>query len=125
MVLIVDDDPTFLEAAQVLLSLGPDVRFARDSEQAKMQLGNAANGFSLLMIDLDLPGQDGFSLIREVRKRFPSIPVVAVSDALKSHVIESAKVIGAAETLQKPIDKDWTAAIARVRAKYGKPSTSF
>src|SRR3954447_18024482 len=79
----------------------------------------------LLMIDLDLPGQDGFSLIREVRKHFPSIPVVAVSGALKPHVIESEKVIGAAETLQKPIDKDWTAAIARVRAKYGKPSTSF
>jgi len=117
MLLIVDDDPTFLERAEELLKgEGRGIFFARNAEHAKELIGTIGDGFSVVIIDLDLPGQDGFSLISEMRLRFPELPVIAMSGVFQKHVLESAKLLGAAETLEKPIGPEWTSAIARARA---------
>jgi two-component system, response regulator AauR len=117
MLLIVDDDPTFLERAEELLDgVGRGIFFARNAEHARELMGTVGDGFSVVMIDLDLPGQDGFSLIAEMRRRFPTLPVIAISGVVQKHVLESAKLLGAADTLQKPIGPEWTSTIARVRS---------
>ena len=69
--------------------------------------------FSLVMIDLDLPGQDGFSLISEMHTYFPDLPVIAIIGILQDDVLESAKLVGAADTLHKPITPAWKVAMAR------------
>jgi len=84
MLLIVDDDPTFLERAEeLLLGESRGIFFARNAEHAKELLGTVGDGFSVVMIDLDLPGQDGFSLISptfavrvSVEPRSPRLRVV-------------------------------------------------
>jgi CheY-like chemotaxis protein len=117
MLLIVDDDPTFLESAQELLrGEGKGIFFARNAEHAKELMGAVGDGVSVVMIDLDLPGQDGFSLISEMRRHFPDVPIIAISGVVHKHVLESARLLGAAETLEKPIGPKWRSAIARVRA---------
>jgi len=117
MLLIVDDDPTFLERAEELLQgEGRGIFFARNAEHAKELMGTVGDGFSVVMIDLDLPGQDGFSLIAEIRREFPKLPVIAISGVFQKHVLESAKLVGAADILQKPISPEWSSTIARVRA---------
>jgi len=116
VLLIVDDDPRFLQEAEQLLDENRGVFFARDAEHAKQLMGSVGEGFSVLMIDLDLPGQDGFSLIREFRQQFPELPVIAISGVFQAHVLESAKLVGAAEALRKPINAEWLAAIRRVRS---------
>src|SRR5581483_5709866 len=117
MLLIVDDDPTFLQRAQELIrDFGRGIVFAGNAEQAKDLMGTVGAGFSVVMIDLDLPGQDGFSLISEMRTQFPDLPVIAISGVFHRHVLESAKLLGAADTLEKPICPEWNATIARVRA---------
>jgi len=117
MLLIVDDDPMFLERAEeLLLGEGKGIFFARDAEHAKELMGAVGEGFSVVMIDLDLPGQDGFSLISEMRRHFPNLPIIAISGVFQKHVLESAKLLGAAEALEKPIGPEWRSAIARVRA---------
>jgi CheY-like chemotaxis protein len=115
VLLIVDDDPRFLQEAEQLLDEHKGVFFARDAEHAKQLMGSVGEGFSVLMIDLDLPGQDGFSLIREFRQQFPDLPVIAISGVFQRHVLESAKLVGAAEALQKPITPEWNQAIQRAR----------
>jgi len=117
MLLLVDDDPTFLEKAQDLLDDGArGIFFAGNAEHAKDLMGAVGAGFTVVMVDLDLPGQDGFSLISDMRRHFPDLPVIAVSGVFQKHVLESARLIGAAETLSKPISPEWKAAISRVRA---------
>jgi CheY-like chemotaxis protein len=117
MLLIVDDDPTFLERAQELLPYeGRGIFFAGNAEHAKELMGTVGDGFSVVMIDLDLPGQDGFSLISEMRRQFPDLPVIAISGVFQKHVLESAKLLGAADTLSKPIGPEWTTTLQRVRA---------
>jgi CheY-like chemotaxis protein len=117
MLLIVDDDPTFLERAEELLhGEGRGIFFARNAEHAKELMGTVGDGFSVVLIDLDLPGQDGFSLISEMRRHFPKLPIIAISGVFQKHVLESAKLLGVAAILEKPIGPEWSSTIARVRA---------
>jgi CheY-like chemotaxis protein len=118
MLLIVDDDPAFLNDAQYLLADScRHVYFAANARQAWSLMATVGADFSVVMVDLDLPGDDGFSLIRELRRRFPDLPVIAISGVYQKDVLESAKVLGAVETLQKPVTSEWRSTIARVRAK--------
>jgi len=120
MLLIVDDDPTFLERAQeVLRDETKGIFFAGNAAHAKELMGMVGDGFSVIMVDLDLPGQDGFSLIGDIRSHFPRLAIIAISGVFQKHVLESAKLVGAAETLQKPIGPEWAATLARVRAAAG------
>jgi CheY-like chemotaxis protein len=116
MLLLVDDDPTFLEKAQDLLrDAAKGIFFAANAEHAKKLMGAVGAGFSLVLVDLDLPGQDGFSLIAEMRRHFPDLPIIAISGAFQKHVLESALLVGAAGILQKPIGPEWNSTIARLR----------
>jgi len=118
MLLIVDDDPTFLEKAEALLDVGRGVFFARNAEHARELMGTVGAEFSVALIDLDLPGQDGFSFIAEVRKHYPDLPVIAISGVCQRDVLDSAMLLGATDPLQKPISPECNATIARVRAKF-------
>jgi len=118
MVLVVDDDPNFLEQAMQSLNSGKGLFIARDAKQAKELMGCVGAAFSLVLIDLDLPGQDGFSLIHEMRAAFPDLPVIAISGVCQHDVLESAKLMGATAALSKPIDSAWNLAIAEAKSKH-------
>src|ERR1051325_5206230 len=108
MLLIVDDDPAFLVKAQDLLDeKRHNIYFARDAQQARSLMGSVGADFTLVRIDLDLPGQDGFSLIAEMRRNFPDLPIVAVSGVYQASALESARALGAAEVLSKPVTAEW------------------
>jgi two-component system response regulator TctD len=113
MLLIVDDDPAFLAQAERLLDRGRGVFMAGDGQQAKELIRAVGAAFSAVLVDLNLPGQDGFSLIRELREAFPDLPVIAISGVCSRAALDSARIIGAADALPKPIDHTWKAAIAR------------
>jgi DNA-binding response OmpR family regulator len=71
MLLIVDDDPKFLETAEQAFTERGGVLFALDAEQARSLMGTVGVGFSAALIDLSLPTVDGFTLIREMRRQLP------------------------------------------------------
>jgi CheY-like chemotaxis protein len=119
MLLIVDDDPRFLEAAERMLNPGRGVFFAGNARHAKQLIRIIGDALSVVLIDLDLPGEDGFSLIRELRDAFPDLPLIAISGVVPRDVLESAKALGAAEALPKPINSAWNAAIDRARSQRG------
>lgn len=117
MILIVDDDPSFLAAAQRTLARHRDTIVARTAAQARDLIRSVGGSVSLVLVDLDLPDEDGFSLIRDLRGRFPDLPVIAISGVSHFHILESAKLLGATEVLEKPIGPDWPGAIERVRTR--------
>ena len=116
MILLVDDDPGFLDQAEHLLGPNRGIFFAGNAKDAKALMSSVGAAFTVVMIDLDLPGQDGFSLIAEMRRNFPDLPVVAISGVFAEHVLESAKAVGAVDVLRKPIGPAWQTTIARIRA---------
>ena len=101
-----------------VLNGGRGVFLAGDAQQAKDLMSSVGEAFSVVLVDLDLPGQDGFSLIGELRAAFPKLPVIAMSGVCQGAALQSAKLVGAADALAKPIDLTWLTAIARER--FGK-----
>ena len=117
MLLVVDDDPDFLGTAERLLNTGRGVFLAGNAEQAKYLVGTVGDAFSVALVDLDMPVEDGFALIAEMHRDYPGLPVIAISGVLQSFVLESAKYLGAFDALQKPITPEWLDTIARARSR--------
>ena len=114
MILIVDDDPSFLERAKEILNRARQVFLASTSRQAF----NLAQdlGFSVVLVDLDLNGEDGIALIRKIRANVPELPIIAIGDRFDQATRDFAQELGIAELLQKPITPEWKPVVERVRA---------
>ena len=114
MILVVDDDPVFLEKASEILNRDRKVFVAGDAKHAFELAKNL--GFSVVLVDLDLEREDGLVLIRRIHESFPGLPIIAVSATPKKIVLELAKEFGAVEILQKPITAQWKPVVERIRA---------
>jgi two-component system cell cycle response regulator len=79
-VLVVEDNPANLELAVVLLRAGGfEVATARDGPAGLAEA--ARNPPDLVLLDLQMPGMDGFEVLRRLRQdgRAARVPVVAVT----------------------------------------------
>jgi CheY-like chemotaxis protein len=115
MLLIVDDDPEFLEKATQVLEHDRGIFLAADGTRARQLVDLLGTGLTVALVDLDLPGEDGFTVIRELRRRAPGLAIIAVSGVFQQNVLDSAKALGASETLRKPIGPEWMSTISALR----------
>lgn len=77
-VLVVDDDPSVLEISSLVFKgKGYEVRTASDGFKALIELRRS--GPDVIVSDLSMPNMSGFELLSVVRRRFPHIPIVAIS----------------------------------------------
>jgi DNA-binding NarL/FixJ family response regulator len=86
-VLVVDDHPLILEALRhVLAQLETDLEvYEAASAEAGRRLVDEHPDASLALLDLTLPGADGFELLADFRAAHPAVPVVVLS-ASERHV---------------------------------------
>jgi len=115
MILVVDDDFSFLELASKLLNRDRQVFLATDAKQA-FELAKHL-GFSVALVDLDLKGKEGLSLIQRLRESFPEISIIAINTTLTGGELDAARKLGVAEVLQKPITPAWKPLVERLRAR--------
>jgi CheY-like chemotaxis protein len=79
-ILVVDDDDHVRESLRMLFtSCGYDVRTAENGFDALLQLKTSLP--AIITSDLNMPQMSGFEFLSVVRRRFPHIPVVAISGA--------------------------------------------
>jgi len=80
-ILVADDEPdVLLVEAKHLRAEGFEVVTATDGLDASAKL--AGGGFDLVVLDLTMPGKDGFALLKELRDLTPAgkwIPAIIVS----------------------------------------------
>jgi DNA-binding response OmpR family regulator len=103
-ILLVDDDPTLLSVlSRRLTREGLDVRTASSGQEALSALERAWP--ALLVVDLMMPGMDGFELCRRV-KRIADLPIIVLSavDASESKVRALEEY--AEDYVTKPFDPD-------------------
>src|SRR4051812_44057860 len=80
LILVVDDERNVRDTtALVLRSAGYDVNTAEDGFDALLQMRNAVP--DVIISDLNMPQMSGFEFLSVVRRRFPEIPVIAISGA--------------------------------------------
>jgi len=107
-VLLIDDDDTVRDAVRFgLLKLKHTVVATNDGREALRLFRDSPT--DLVITDLVMPEHDGFETIRDFRKEFPKIPIIAMSGGGKigaGEYLAIAKKLGASETLTKPFSVD-------------------
>jgi DNA-binding NarL/FixJ family response regulator len=101
-VLLVDDDPFFVEALSTLLA--PDERISIVGSA-----GNGAEGLALteelrpdvVLMDVHMPVMDGFEATRRIRNSFPGTRVVFLTSTSSPEIAEQAFLSGADGFLTK------------------------
>ncbi|HXH27509.1 MAG TPA: fused response regulator/phosphatase [Candidatus Polarisedimenticolia bacterium] len=79
-ILVVDDEPAMLRTVSRILSPRYDVQGFSDGAQALASF--RATPYDLAIIDVRMPGMDGFELMREIKKVNPRIEVILVTGSV-------------------------------------------
>ncbi|HZI84985.1 MAG TPA: response regulator transcription factor [Casimicrobiaceae bacterium] len=96
-ILVVDDHPLIQQALRYVLSaLDPTLEFveAQDASEAHAALSREPDT-DLILLDLALPGCDGFELLAELRREWPGMPVLVLSATHDRDTVEHALDLGA------------------------------
>jgi len=106
-ILLVDDSATMLMSMEgVLKRAGFGVTTATNGKSALQEISNSAP--DLMITDLNMPGMDGITLIKEAKKtlamRFK--PVLMLTTESQQAKRDEAKVAGATGWLVKPVQPD-------------------
>ena len=105
MILLVEDNEANQMLARAVLELdGFEVRVAGSAEEARTELRAATP--SVILMDVQLPGEDGLSLTRDLKAdpATASIPVVALTAHAMSGDRALAIQAGCQGYIAKPID---------------------
>ena len=111
-ILVVDDEPDVAEMFRQ--------RFRREAKQGTYVLHFAASGeealdkladgvrpeLIVILSDINMPGMDGLSLLREIKTRRPDLPVMMVTAYGDDERRRRAEDAGALQFLSKPVDFD-------------------
>jgi len=108
-VLIVDDEPSVrFVLARTCERAGVPFAEAGSAEEAREELARTGagrpGGIGLVLLDIRLPGDDGFTLLGEIAGKAgaPFVVVMTAEDTMRSAV--EAMKLGAADYLGKPFD---------------------
>ncbi|WP_449468253.1 response regulator [Stenotrophomonas humi] len=115
-VLLVDDDMRNLFAlSKSLRARGINVSMAQDGYKALQQLEENP-GIELILMDIMMPGMDGYETTREIRKRaeWSNLPIIAVTAKAMHGDRDKCLDAGANDYLTKPVDLDKLLSMMRV-----------
>ena len=123
-ILVVDDDPTVLQAyGRLLRRLGHRVLLADNPERVRAD-PESLRGVDLLILDQRMPKTSGLELLASLRQRpispgedgalRPPPMVILISAFLSEEIRDGAVRLGVAQVIEKPVDPSFL--LASVRA---------
>ncbi len=102
-ILVVDDDvDTCRNLSDILSDLGFSVQTAHDGYSALELVRKHA--FDLALLDFKMPGMDGLSLYREIKRQSPETVAIIITAYLSTATSEEAQRAGTWKVLSKPVD---------------------
>lgn len=100
-VLVVDDDLGVREMlVRVFIDDGFEAAAAADGDEAVNRVVH--EHFDVVLLDLGMPGQDGWSTLVKLRRGRPDLPVILITARPNQHA--AARVAGAQALFEKPLD---------------------
>lgn len=101
-ILIVDDDETVRRSyLRSLESLSCNIEAASDGDQALQTM--ADKPFDVVLLDMRMPGQDGMSVLRTIKQRWPDSEVVIITGYPTVDSAKEAVRLGAYDYISKPV----------------------
>ena len=112
-VLVVDDQPVNVKALAALLAGEVDAVFATDGASALAKVRQAPP--DLVLLDVDMPGMDGYEVCRRLKadQLTADVPVVFVTGMTQTEDEEKGLSVGAIDYITKPFQP----AIVRARVR--------
>ena len=105
VVAVLDDEPEMRKALRRLLtSRGFRVEEYACGEDLLAALG--AQPLDCLLLDLHMPGINGFDVLEAFRSRQISVPVIVITAHDEPGTRERVQSLGAAAYLKKPVDRE-------------------
>ena len=115
-VLVVDDDVRNIFALSSLLETqGMNVVTATNGRDA-VDLLRRNDGLSVVLMDIMMPGMDGYETMREIRResRFRTLPILALTAKAMKGDREKCLEAGASDYIAKPVDPEQLLALLRL-----------
>lgn len=106
-ILIVDDHPLMRDGLRSVIAISfdqCDILEAASLAEAVQTLDREP-GFDLVLLDLNIPDVNRLDGLRQLRRRFPSLPVVMVSGEFDRYVVQEALGEGAAGFIPKSMKR--------------------
>jgi putative two-component system response regulator len=101
-ILVVDDEDAIRIADERLLrSRGYSCDGAANASEARRKL--AAHDYTLVLLDINMPGESGMALLEHVRQNHPSVAVLMVTGEDDPGLARAASELGAFGYLVKPV----------------------
>jgi DNA-binding NtrC family response regulator len=104
-ILIVDDEEVVRRSyTRVLSGAHCHTQSAENAEEAMRAL--ARQPFDVVLLDLRMPGQDGITVLKAIKERWPESEVVVITGYPSVETAKEAVRLGACDYLAKPVDPD-------------------
>ncbi len=119
-ILIVEDDRLNRKLAEIILRrAGYSTCAARDATEAEVLIREEMP--DLILMDLGLPGRDGYAFVRQLRERDDTrdIPILAVTGFAKSTDRAMARDAGCSDYATKPVEQGLL--LEQIRRLLGTP----
>ena len=116
-ILIAEDEAAIREFEAINLKrVGYTVVEAGSGEEALEIYDNDLEGFDIALLDISMPGMDGFTLCKELRKRSETLGIIMLTARTQEMDKISGLMIGADDYITKPFSP--TELLARVDSLY-------
>lgn len=101
--LVIDDELIVREILERILSnKGYEILLADGGKKALNLLKNKKLG--LILLDLKMSEVDGMQVLKSIKKKSETLPVIIISAYLSREVISQTKKLGANQCIKKPFD---------------------
>ena len=116
-IMIVEDEAAIREFEAINLKrVGYTVVEAGSGEEALEIYDSDSEGFDIALIDISMPGMDGFALCKELRKRSETLGIIMLTARTQEMDKISGLMLGADDYITKPFSP--TELLARVDSLY-------
>ncbi len=103
-ILIIDDELSPRESIRMVLRDKYIVSTASGGPEGLEFM--AQNSVDLVVLDIKMPGMDGITVLKEIKKKYPMTEVILLTAYASLESAKSAVRLGALDYLTKPFDKD-------------------
>lgn len=100
-----DDDPSFLLIKAIMKKTGLEILRAKDGREA-IEIVKANDKISLILMDINMPGMDGYEAKSAIKEIKPDMPIIAQTAYSISGDRESILNTGFDDYISKPIRRE-------------------
>jgi NarL family two-component system response regulator LiaR len=106
-VMLVDDHTMVRRGLVTFLKVFDDLQLAGEAESGEAAIQRCAEVLpDVILMDMVMPGMDGVSATRAIRRQFPQVQVIALTSFKENELIQNALEAGAIGYLLKDISAD-------------------